>query len=126
MELCGGTHVRNSAQIGPITVLGESSVGSGVRRVEAYVGLDSFRYLARERALLAGVASSLKVPSEDVPGRVAALVDRLKTAERELDRTRLTEARTGAANAISEAQQVGKVRLVAQRMAAGMTAADLR
>ena len=126
LELCGGTHVRNSAQIGPITVLGESSVGSGVRRVEAYVGLDSFRYLARERALLAGVASSLKVPSEEVPGRVAALVERLKTAEKELDRTRLAQARAGAANAIAGAQQVGKVRLVAQRMAAGMTAADLR
>ena len=50
LELCGGTHVHNSAQIGPVTILGESSVGSGVRRVEAYVGLDSFRHLAKERA----------------------------------------------------------------------------
>ncbi len=54
MELCGGTHVQTSAQIGPVTLLGESSVGSGVRRVEAFVGLDSYRYLAKERALLAG------------------------------------------------------------------------
>ena len=53
---------HNSAQIGPVTLLGESSVGSGVRRVEAYVGLDSFKYLAKERALMAGLASSLKVP----------------------------------------------------------------
>ena len=50
LELCGGTHVHNSAQIGPVTILGEASVGSGVRRVEAYVGLDSFRHLAKERA----------------------------------------------------------------------------
>src|SRR5262249_34294156 len=49
LELCGGTHVHNSAQIGPVTILGESSIGSGVRRVEAYVGLDSFRHLAKER-----------------------------------------------------------------------------
>src|SRR5699024_5287967 len=70
LELCGGTHVHNSAQIGPVTVLGESSIGSGVRRVEAYVGLESFRHLAKERALLAGLASSLKVPSEEVPARV--------------------------------------------------------
>ena len=68
LELCGGTHVHNSAQIGPVTILGESSVGSGVRRVEAYVGLESFRHLAKERALMAGLASSLKVPSEEVPG----------------------------------------------------------
>ena len=78
LELCGGTHVHNSAQIGPVTILGESSVGSGVRRVEAYVGLDSFRHLAKERALMAGLASSLKVPSEEVPARVANLVERLQ------------------------------------------------
>ncbi|MFY9489473.1 MAG: alanine--tRNA ligase [Mycobacterium sp.] len=126
LELCGGTHVHNSAQIGPITILGEASVGSGVRRVEAYVGLDSFRHLAKERALMAGLASSLKVPSDEVPARVATLVERLRAAEKELERVRLSAARAAAGNAASTAEQVGKVRLVAQRMAAGMTAADLR
>jgi len=125
LELCGGTHVHNSAQIGPVTILGESSVGSGVRRVEAYVGLDSFRYLAKERALMAGLASSLKVPSEDVPARVATLVERLKVAERELDRARLANARAAAADAAAGAEQVGRVRVVAQRMT-GVSAADLR
>ncbi|WP_102141077.1 alanine--tRNA ligase [Mycobacterium hubeiense] len=126
LELCGGTHVRSSAQIGPVTILGESSVGSGVRRVEAYVGLDSFRHLARERALLAGLASSLKVPSDEVPARVAQLVERLKVAEKELDKMRLANARAAAANAVAGAEIIGKVRLVAQRMAGGMSAADLR
>jgi alanyl-tRNA synthetase len=126
LELCGGTHVHNSAQIGPVTILGESSVGSGVRRVEAYVGLESFRHLAKERALMAGLASSLKVPSEEVPARVANLVERLKAAEKELERTRLATARSAAVNAAAGAQRVGNVRLVAQRMSAGMTAADLR
>ena len=126
LELCGGTHVHNSAQIGPVTILGESSVGSGVRRVEAYVGLDSFKYLAKERALLAGLASSLKVPSEEVPARVANLVERLKVAEKELDRSRLANARAAAANAAAGAELVGKVRVVAQRMAGGISAADLR
>ncbi|EHB50463.1 alanyl-tRNA synthetase [Mycolicibacterium rhodesiae JS60] len=126
LELCGGTHVHNSAQIGPVTILGESSVGSGVRRVEAYVGLDSFRHLAKERALMAGLASSLKVPSEEVPARVATLVEKLKAAEKELDKMRLATARAAAANAAAGAEQVGKVRLVAQRMPAGMTAGDLR
>ena len=126
LELCGGTHVHNSAQIGPVTILGEASVGSGVRRVEAYVGLDSFRHLAKERALMAGLASSLKVPSEEVPARVANLVERLKAAEKELDRMRLANARAAAANAAAGAEQVGKVRVVAQRMAGGMSAADLR
>ena len=126
LELCGGTHVESSAQIGPVTILGESSVGSGVRRVEAYVGLDSFRHLAKERALMAGLASTLKVPSEEVPARVANLVERLWAAEKELDRMRLANARAAAANAAAGAEQIGKVRVVAQRMAGGMSAADLR
>ncbi|MCG5433639.1 alanine--tRNA ligase [Mycobacterium sp. MYCO198283] len=126
LEVCGGTHVHNSAQIGPITVIGESSVGSGVRRVEAYVGMDSFRHLAKERALMAGLASTLKVPSDEVPARVASLVDRLKAAEKELDRLRLANARAAAANAAAGAEQVGKVRLVAQRMSGGMSGGDLR
>jgi alanyl-tRNA synthetase len=126
LELCGGTHVRSSAQIGPVTLLGESSVGSGVRRVEAYVGLESFRHLSKERALMAGLASSLKVPSEEVPARVANLVERLRAAEKELDRVRLANARAAAANAAAGAETVGKVRLVAQRMAGGISAGDLR
>ncbi|WP_304117409.1 alanine--tRNA ligase [Mycolicibacterium bacteremicum] len=126
LELCGGTHVRSSAQIGPVTLLGESSVGSGVRRVEAYVGLESFRHLSRERALMAGLASSLKVPSDEVPARVANLVERLRAAEKELDKVRLANARAAAANAAAGAEVVGKVRLVAQRMAGGVSAADLR
>ena len=106
--------------------VGESSVGSGVRRVEAYVGLDSFRHLARERALMAGLASTLKVPSEEVPARVANLVERLKVAEKELDRMRLANARAAAVNAAAGAELIGNVRVVAQRMAGGMSAADLR
>ena len=125
LELCGGTHVHNSAQVGPVTILGESSIGSGVRRVEAYVGMEAFRYLAKERALMAGLAASLKVPSEDVPARVANLVERLKVAEKELERSRQAAVRASAANAVAGAEQIGRVRLVAQRMS-GETAADLR
>ena len=127
LELCGGTHVHNSAQIGPVTILGESSVGSGVRRVEAYVGLESFRHLAKERALMAGLASSLKVPSEEVPARVANLVERLKAAEKELERTRLATraGRCGQCRCRGASASVTSV-LVAQRMSGGMTPADLR
>ena len=91
-----------------------------MRRVEAYVGLDSFKHLAKERALMAGLASSLKVPSEEVPARVANLVERLKVAEKELERARLATARAAAVNAAAGAERVGKVRLVAQRMSGGM------
>jgi alanyl-tRNA synthetase len=126
LELCGGTHVHNSAQIGPVTILGESSIGSGIRRVEAYVGLESFRHLAKERALMASVSSLLRAPSEEVPARVANLVERLKAAEKELERARLADARAAATNAAAGAERIGNVRVVAQRMSSGMTAGDLR
>ncbi|MGM7643549.1 alanine--tRNA ligase [Nocardia sp. JW2] len=126
MELCGGTHVEHSSQIGPITVLGESSVGSGVRRVEAFVGLDSYKYLAKERALLAGVASSLKVPSEEVPGRVEQLVERLKVAEKELERTKIAAMLASAGTFAEQAERVGSVRLVAAAAPEGASAGDLR
>ncbi|GAB0104902.1 alanine--tRNA ligase [Nocardia sp. JMUB6875] len=126
MELCGGTHVQSSAQIGPITVLGESSVGSGIRRVEAFVGLDSYKYLAKERALLAGVASSLKVPSDEVPARVEQLVERLKVAEKELERTKMAAVLSSAGTFAEQAQRVGKVLLVAAAAPEGVGAGDLR
>ncbi|CAM4064425.1 alanine--tRNA ligase [Nocardia ninae] len=126
MELCGGTHVQHSSQIGPITVLGESSVGSGIRRVEAFVGLDSYKYLAKERALLAGVASSLKVPSEEVPARVEQLVERLKVAEKELERTKMAAVLSSAGKFVEEAERIGAVLLVAVAAPEGVTAGDLR
>ncbi|MGB3770310.1 MAG: alanine--tRNA ligase [Rhodococcus sp. (in: high G+C Gram-positive bacteria)] len=126
MELCGGTHVQQSSQIGPVTILGESSVGSGVRRVEAFVGLDSYKYLAKERALLAGVASSLKVPSDEVPARIETLVERLRVAEKELDATRAAAVLSSASSFVDKARRIGSVLLVAEPAPAGVGAGDLR
>ncbi|AWV47398.1 alanyl-tRNA synthetase [Mycobacterium leprae Kyoto-2] len=126
LELCGGTHVHNTAQIGPVTILGESSIGSGVRRVEAYVGLDSFRHLAKERALMAGLASSLQVPSEEVHARVATLVERLKAAEKELERARQANVQAAATKAAAGAEWIGNVRVVVQRMSGPIAPDDLR
>lgn len=75
---------------------------------------------------MAGLASTLKVPTDEVPARVANLVERLRVAEKELEKMRLANARAAAANAAAGAERVGKVRLVAQRMASGMSAGDLR
>ncbi|WP_067656932.1 alanine--tRNA ligase [Nocardia harenae] len=126
MELCGGTHVQHSSQIGPITLLGEASVGSGVRRVEAFVGLDSYQYLAKERALLAGVAASLKVPSDEVPARVEQLVERLRVAEKELERNRTAAVLASAAAFAERAERIGAVLLVAAAAPEGIGGGDLR
>jgi alanyl-tRNA synthetase len=87
-ELCGGTHVTGSAQIGPIAVVGESSAGSGVRRIEARVGIEAFTHLATERALVAELSAALGVPGADLPRRVEELVERLRRAERQVERLR--------------------------------------
>ncbi|WP_072688834.1 alanine--tRNA ligase [Rhodococcus marinonascens] len=126
MELCGGTHVGSSSQIGNVTLLGEQSVGSGVRRVEAYVGLDSYRYLAKERALLAGLSASLKVPSDEVPARVEALVERLRAAEKELEQGRAQAVLAAAGAYVDKAHRVGPIMLVADSAPAGVGGNDLR
>ncbi|MFI7219986.1 alanine--tRNA ligase [Micromonospora maritima] len=84
-ELCGGTHVAHSSQIGLLALTGESSVGAGHRRVEAVVGLDGLRYLARERDLVTQLAAQLQAPREDLPERIGALLGRAKAAERRAD-----------------------------------------
>jgi alanyl-tRNA synthetase len=125
-ELCGGTHVERSAQIGPITVIGESSVGSGSRRLEAYVGMDAMRYLAKERALVQNLAGMLRVPDEEVPARVEALVERLRQAEKELEKLRAGQLLSSAGDLADKAEEVNGTALVALRAPDGVGGNDLR
>ena len=90
-ELCGGTHAHRSGQLGVVKLLGESSIGSGVRRVEALVGGDAYRFLAREHLLVAQLSEALKVRPEQLPERVNDIVDRLRTAEKEIEQVRLQQ-----------------------------------
>ncbi len=125
-ELCGGTHVEHSSQVGAITLVGESSVGAGVRRVEAFVGLEAMRYLATERALLNAVSEALKVPAPEAPERVAALVERLRTVEKELERSRIAAVLGNAGALADRAESIGEVRLVALPAPDGIGGNDLR
>ncbi len=126
LELCGGTHVARSSEVGSLVLLGESSVGSGVRRVESYVGFDAFNHLAAERALLENLTGLLKVPSKELPGRVAGLVERLKTAEKELAAMRAAAVLSSAGSLVDGAQRVGDVDLVATALPSGTSAGDLK
>ncbi len=85
-ELCGGTHVSRSGNLGLVKILGESSIGSGVRRVEALVGIDAFRFLARESTLVGQLSEQLKTRREDLPERISSIVTRLRDAERDIQR----------------------------------------
>jgi alanyl-tRNA synthetase len=122
-ELCGGTHAGSSAQLGLVKLLGESSIGAGVRRVDALVGLDAFRYLAREHVLVSQVSESLKLHSaEELPERIAALTGRLRDAERELDRLRAAAVLQAAPDLARGAANIDGVAVVAH--AAGSVSAD--
>ncbi|PZS30002.1 MAG: alanine--tRNA ligase [Pseudonocardiales bacterium] len=125
-ELCGGTHVPNSADIGLIKLLSEASIGSGIRRVEALVGLDAFRFLAREHVLVAQLAEQLKARPEELPDRIGAVTERLRAAERELERLRASAVLSSASTLAEGAEQVGATALVATETSEGVSGADLR
>jgi alanyl-tRNA synthetase len=125
-ELCGGTHVARSGQLGLIKILGESSIGSGVRRVEALVGLDAFRYLARESVLVSQLAEQLKAPRNELPDRVAAIVTRLRDAQRDLERLNSARLLDSAGGIAGDAADVAGVSYVAHRAPDGTPADSIR
>ncbi|MGY1828244.1 alanine--tRNA ligase [Blastococcus sp. SYSU DS0541] len=124
-ELCGGTHVRGSAQIGTLALTGESSVGSGSRRVEAVVGLEGFRYLARERDLVRQLAEILKSPQDGLVERVSGMVSRMRDLDRELADLRAQQALAAAGELAASARDVGGVAVVTGSPA-GLGGGDLR
>jgi alanyl-tRNA synthetase len=102
VELCGGTHVRRTGDIGLFTIVSESGVSAGVRRIEALTGIDARRYLAEQAGLLNAAADVLKASPADVPARVSQLLDERRKLERELAETRRKLA-TGGGGGESEA-----------------------
>jgi alanyl-tRNA synthetase len=125
-ELCGGTHVLRSGQLGLVKILGEASIGSGVRRVEALVGLDAFRFLARESVLVSQLSEQLKAPRDQLPERISAVVTRLRDAERELQRLRAARLLESAGEIAGGAEALNGLALVAHRVPEGTSADDIR
>ncbi len=115
-ELCGGTHVASSAEIGLINLVGESSVGASTRRVEALVGLDAFRELAAERAIVSQLTSSLKTPKDQLAARVADLAASLKAAEKRIAQFEAKALESRLPELAATAQQIGAYRVVAQTL----------
>ena len=124
-ELCGGTHAGSSGKLGVIKLLGESSIGSGVRRVEALVGTDAYQFLAREHVLVAQLSETLKVRPEQLPERVSDIVDQLRTAEKEIEKVRVAQLLAGRGALAAAATRVGPVHVVAHR-ADGAGGGDVR
>ncbi len=125
-ELCGGTHAARSGQLGVIKLLSEASIGSGVRRVEALVGLDAFRFLAKEHVLVSQLAETFKARPEEIPDRVAAVLSQLRDAERELDKLRAAAVLSSAGDLASAAKDVAGVAVVTTEVPEGTVANDVR
>ncbi|MGX1838299.1 alanine--tRNA ligase [Streptomyces diastaticus] len=125
-ELCGGTHVHNTAQLGLVKLLGESSIGSGVRRIEALVGVDAYHFLAKEHTVVAQLQELVKGRPEELPEKVSAMLGKLKEAEKEIERFRAEKVLQAAAGLAAGAQDVRGTALVTGRVPDGTGADDLR
>ncbi len=115
-ELCAGTHVTRSSEVGLINLIGESSIGSTNRRVEALVGTSAFDSFAAERALVAELTSTLKTPKEQIPARIAEIIDQLKNAERTVAQFAAASVRERIPALVDSATTISGVTVVASSL----------
>ena len=126
-ELCGGTHVQRSGQLGVVKLLSESSIGAGVRRVEALVGVDAYRFLAREHILLNSLTSLIKGSrAEELPERISDLLTKFKEIEKELAQVRSAAAMADISKFASGAKKIDGATFIANRIPDGIAVDDLR
>ncbi|HPM51944.1 MAG TPA: alanine--tRNA ligase [Rhodoglobus sp.] len=126
LELCAGTHVTRSSEIGLINLVGESSVGSTNRRIESLVGIEAFRDLATERAIVSQLTGTLKTPREQLPERIAELMANLKAAERKIAQYEAGQLAQRVPALVATAHPVGAVTVVAENVGEVATGDDLR
>ena len=126
-ELCGGTHVSRSGQLGVVKLLSESSIGAGVRRVEALVGVDAYKFLAREHLLLNSLTQIIKgARVDELPERINDLLEKIKEIEKELAAVRSAQA-LGTVSAIAESvTKIGQVDLITAVLPDGISGDGLR
>ncbi|WP_305786686.1 alanine--tRNA ligase [Symbioplanes lichenis] len=125
-ELCGGTHVARSGQLGLVKILNEQSVGSGVRRVEALVGIDAFGFLAKEHLLVSRLSELFRVPGDQVADRVEQTVTALRDAEKELEKMRAQLVLGGASALAGQAKDLRGVAFVGTEAPEGAATNDVR
>jgi alanyl-tRNA synthetase len=125
-ELCGGTHAQRSGQLGVVTFLSEGSIGAGVRRVEALVGTDAYRFLANEHILVSRLTEMVKAPKEELVERIERTITSLKDAERDLARVRSAQMTASMDGIIGEGVDIGTVRVWTFVTPSGVGANDLR
>jgi alanyl-tRNA synthetase len=126
-ELCGGTHVARSGQLGLVKLLSESSIGAGVRRVEALVGHDAYQYLAREHVLLNSLTEIIKgARVDELPQRISELVEKMKSMEKELSAVRSAKALAATSQIANKAKKVRDINLIVEQLESEIAVDDMR
>jgi alanyl-tRNA synthetase len=126
-ELCGGTHVQSSAELGVVKLLSESSIGAGVRRVEALVGVDAYSFLAKEHILLNSLTEIIKgARVEELPERISDLVGRMKNIEKELATMKSAAALASVAALAGEFEEINGLNILFAQVSDGLSGDDLR
>ncbi|MFT6674241.1 MAG: alanyl-tRNA synthetase [Sulfitobacter sp.] len=124
LELCGGTHVRQTGDIGAFVLLGDSASSAGVRRIEALTGAEALAWLRDQQIALSRVADTLKTASSDVPDRVRALMEERKVLSNEVAQLRRDLAMSGGGAAAPDVQEINGIKFIAQVLS-GVTGKDL-
>jgi alanyl-tRNA synthetase len=126
-ELCGGTHVDRSGQLGLVKLLSESSIGAGVRRVEALVGHDAYQYLAREHVLLNSLTEIIKgARADELPQRISELVEKMKSMEKELSAVRSAKALAATSQIANKAKKIRDINLIVEQLESEIAVDDMR
>jgi alanyl-tRNA synthetase len=125
MELCGGTHVTNTAEIGLFKIISETGVASGVRRIEAVAGPAVLEYLNVRDAVVRDLAERFKAKPEELPDRITTLQNDLKSAQKALDALRSELAVTQSDQLLDQAESVGDLKMLVAQMA-GVSADALK
>ena len=125
-ELCGGTHVSRSSQVGLVSLIGEASVGSGSRRLEAYVGFEAFQFLAAERTLVSSLSESLKVPREQLIEKINDTVEELRQAQKKLTALAIDQLKTLIPNLVASVRSIGATKLITENIGSIDSAEHLR
>ena len=126
-ELCGGTHVSRTGQLGLVKILSESSIGAGVRRVEALVGIDAYKFLAREHLMVNQLTELIKGSKvEELPERINDLIGKLKDTEKELSQLRSSQALAQVAGLVDKAKSAGEYRILTAQLSDDVAVDDLR
>lgn len=126
-ELCGGTHVSRSGELGVIKLLSESSIGAGVRRVEALVGIDAFSFLAREHMILNSLTELIKGSrAEELPERISTLLAKIKEMEKDFRAAKLAQAQTHLVEILKKVENLGGLAFLAHHFKEELSVEELR